>query len=319
MSEILVFCEKDEVAFELLSRGREFKKGLDAKLAAVVLGQSAEEKVSEYFAYGADKVYLGKDALFTEFYADVYAEALYLIVDNYGPELVLVGSTKRGKELAPRVAQKLGAGCVTDAINIDVRDGEVLIDRYTLGGNTVSSEIIKTPKKVISVMPKAFELGEKESRRGEVIEVTLKLKESRLKIIERMEKESESVNLEEAETLVCVGRGLREKEDLALVESLAKALKAEIGCTRPLARDYEWLSEERQVGLSGKKCKPRLCVSIGISGQIQHTVGIHDCKVIVAINKDKNAPIFNITNYGIVGDLYQVVPKLVEKIQSTSV
>ncbi|MFC1916501.1 electron transfer flavoprotein subunit alpha/FixB family protein [Chloroflexota bacterium] len=319
MSEILVFCEKDEIAFELLSKGRKFKKSLDAKLAAAILGQSAEEKVSEYFAYGADKVYLGKDALFTEFYADIYADALYQIVDNYGSELVLVGSTKRGKELAPMVAQKLGAGCVTDAINVDVRDGEVLISRYALGGNTVSSEIIRTPRKVISVMPKAFELGEKESRQGEVIEVNLKLRASRLKIVEKREKEGESANLEEALTLVCVGRGLEKKEDLALIESLAKVLKAEIGCTRPLSHDYQWLSEEREVGLSGKKCKPRLCVSIGISGQIQHAVGIRDCKVLVAINKAKNAPIFNITDYGIVGDLYQVVPKLEEKLQSTSV
>lgn len=318
MSEILVFCEKDEAAFELLSKGRELKKSLNAKLSAAILGQGAEKKVSDYFAYGADKVYLGKDALFTEFYADVYAEALYQIVNNYGPELILIGSTKRGKELAPRVAQKLGAGCVTDAINIDVKDGEVLIDRYTLGGNTVSSVIIKTPRKVISVMPKAFELGEKESKQGETVEVTPKLKDSRLKIVEVKEKEGESVNLEEAETLVCVGRGLNKKEDLALIESLAKALNAEIGCTRPLSHDLQWLSEEREVGLSGKKCKPRLCVSVGISGQIQHTVGIHDCKVIVAINKDKNAPIFNITDYGIVGDLYQVVPGLVEKLRSRS-
>lgn len=110
-----------------------------------------------------------------------------------------------------------------------------------------------------------------------------------------------------------MGRGLGERKDVVLIETLAKALKAEIGCTRSLAYDWQWFSEEREVGLSGKKCKPRLCISIGISGQIQHTVGIRNSKIIVVINKDKNAPIFKIADYGIVGDLYQVVPKLIEK------
>lgn len=318
MSEILVFCEKDEVAFELLSRGRKLKESLNAKLSAAILGNGVEEKTKEYLAYGADRVYLSNEVLLADFYADVYAEALYQIVQDSEPELLLIGSTKRGKELAPRIAQKWGVGCVTNAINITVRDGELLIDRYTLGGNTVSSELIKTPKRVISVMPKAFELAEKESREGEVIEVALKLKAPRLRIVERRGKEGESVNLEEAETLVCVGRGLSKREDMALIETLAKTLNAEIGCTRPLSYDWQWLSEEREVGLSGKKCKPRLYLSIGISGQIQHTVGIRDSKIIVAINKDKNAPIFKMTDYGIVGDLYQVVPKLIEKIQSIS-
>ncbi len=168
-------------------------------------------------------------------------------------------------------------------------------------------------------MPKTFELGKKEARQGEVIEVSMKLKEPKLKIVEKKAKEGETVSLEEAQTLVCIGRGLNKKEDMALVETLARALKAEIGCTRALSHDWQWLSEEREVGLSGKKCKPRLCISLGISGQIQHTVGIRDSKIIVAINKDKGAPIFEITDYGIVGDLYQVVPQLIEKIKSTSV
>lgn len=318
MPEMLVFCEKDEVAFELLSWGRTVKDSLKAKLAAAILGKGAQEKVADYFAYGADKVYLAKDALLTDFYADVYTEALCQIVSSYGPETILIGSTRRGKELAPRVAQRLGAGYVSNAIGIQVKDGELVADRYTLGGNTISSQLIKTAKKAISVMPKTFELAKKEARQGEVIEVPLKLKEPKLKIVEKKAKEGETASLEEAQTLVCVGRGLNKKEDLALIEELAKILKAEIGCTRPLSHEWQWLSEEREVGLSGKKCKPRLYISVGISGQIQHTVGIRDSKIIVAINKDKAAPIFEMIDYGIVGDLYQVLPKLTEKIQSAS-
>lgn len=313
MAEILVFCEKHDVAFEILSWGKTVRDSLNAKLAAAILGRDANEKVSEYFAYGADKVYLAKESP-SDFYADVYAEALCQIVD-YGAEFLLIGSTRRGRELAPRVAQKWGAGCVTDATDIKVKDGKLLVDRYSLAGNTISSELIKTRKKVISVMPKAFKLAEKQSRHGEITEVDLKLRGPRLNIIERRAKEGEAASLEDAKTLVCIGKGLSKKEDIALVKTLAKSLNAEIGCTRPLSHDLQWLSEEREVGLSGKKCKPRLCVSVGISGQIQHTVGIRDSKIIVAINKDKNAPIFEIADYGIIGDLYQALPKIVEKIR----
>jgi electron transfer flavoprotein alpha subunit len=281
---------------------------------AAILGKDVKGKVDNYFCYGASKVYLGEDAKLTDFHADIYAESLYQITQQCESEVLLIGSTKRGKELAPRVAQKLGAGCVTDAINIDIKDGNLLVSRYALGGNTVSVELIKTPKKVISVMPKAFELGEGESRQGEIVNVDLKLKEPRVKIVESREKVGEPVNLEEAEALVCVGRGLAQKEDLKIIQELANALNAEIGCTKPVATDYQWLSEERVIGLSGKKCQPRLCFSIGISGQIQHVVGIRDAKIIVAINNEPKAEIFKIADYGIVGDLYQVVPILVEGI-----
>jgi electron transfer flavoprotein alpha subunit len=316
MPEILVFCDRDEVAFELLSKGKELSQKLNMKLSAAVLGKDAERKVDDYFAYGADKIYLGKDALLSDFYTDVYADALYQISQDYDSEVLLVGSTKRGKTLVSRVAQKLGAGCVADAIGIEISDGNLLVSRYALGGNTVSVEAIKTPKKVISVMPRSCELGAKEPRQGEVINLDLKLREPRVKIIERKEKARESVDLEDAEILVCVGRGLAKKEDLELIQELAKAFKGEIGCTKPIATDYQWLSEDRILGLSGKRCKPVLCVSIGVSGTIQHVVGMRDSKIIVAINKDPKAEIFKITDYGIVGDLYKVIPALTEKVKA---
>jgi electron transfer flavoprotein alpha subunit len=316
MPDILVFSEKDEVTFELLSWGRRVRDVFNAKLAVAVLGTGAREKAPACFAYGADKVYWSENALLKDFHSEVYAEALYQIAGACHPGVLLIGSTRRGKDLAPRVAQKWGAGCITDAIDINVKDKELVVSRYTLGGNTISSEVLRTANKVISVMPKAVELGNKEARQGELLEIVLNLKEPRLKIVDRKAKQGETVSLEEAQTLVCVGRGLNKKEDLATIEGLAKAMKAEIGCTRPLSHDWQWLSEEREVGLSGKKCKPRLCVSIGISGQIQHIVGIRDSKIIVAVNKDKSAPIFEITDYGVVGDLYEVVPLLTEKIKN---
>jgi electron transfer flavoprotein alpha subunit len=316
MAEILVFCEKDDVAFEIVSKGKEFKETLGMSLAAALLGKDAAGKADEYFAYGADKVYVSEDAALADFTAEAYAEALYQIAQKNGAEVLLLGSTKRGKELAPRVAQKLGAGCITDANDVRVEDGKLVADRYALGGNTVSSGAIKTPQQVIAVMPKTFELGAKEAKQGEVVDAALGLGEARTRIVERREKAGETVNLEEAEAVVCIGRGLEKKEDLRIVEEFTKTLSAELGCTKSLCSDWEWLSEERLVGLSGKKVGPRLCVSVGISGQIQYTVGIRGARITVAINKDENAPIFAMSDYGIVGDLYEVVPRLTEKLKS---
>jgi len=316
MAEILVFCEKDDVAFELVSKGKEFKDALGMSLAAALLGKGAAGKADDYFAYGADKVYVSEDAALADFTAEAYAEALYQIAQKNGAAALLLGSTKRGKELAPRVAQKLGAGCVTDANAVRVEDGKLVADRYAFGGNTVATGAIKTAQKVIAVMPKTFELGAKEAKKGAVVDAALSLKAPRTRIVEKREKTGEAVNLEEAEAIVCIGRGLEKKEDLGVVEDLAKALGAEIGCTKSLSTDWGWLSEDRLVGLSGKKVGPRLCVSVGISGQIQYAVGIRGARVTVAINKDENAPIFAMSDYGIVGNLYEVLPKLTEKLKS---
>jgi electron transfer flavoprotein alpha subunit len=315
MSGILIFADKDQVAYELLSKGKEIKAVLGVPLAAAILGKGAREKAREYFAYGAENVYISEADAFTVFYADVYANAVCQIANTYGLDIVMIGSTRRGKDLAGRVAQKMEAGCVTDIIDVELRDKDILVHRYMLGGNTVTSELIKTPKKVFAVMPKAFALGEKQPVDGnKIVEADLKMKDAKYTLVQRKEKVGESVNLEDAQTLVCVGRGLAKKEDISVIEGLAKAVKGEIGCTRPLSHEIRWFPEDREVGLSGKKSKPNLCFSIGISGQIQHTVGIRDSKIIVAINKDKNAPIFKIADYGIVGDLYEVIPKIIEEI-----
>jgi electron transfer flavoprotein alpha subunit len=316
MSEILVFSDKDETAFELVSKSKEFAKELGGTVSAALLGEGAAGKVDDYFSYGADKVYVSEHSAVKDFYVGSYAEALRQITESNDVEFLLLGSSKRGKELAGRVAQKLEAGAVTDANDVRVSDGNLAADRYAYGGNTVASQVITTPKKVISVMPKTFELGPKEAKQGEVVNVDLDLEDLEVKVVERREKAGDEVNLEEAEMLICIGRGVQNREDLAMIEELAGLLGAEIGCTKTPASDWEWFSEERMVGLSGKKCKPKLYISIGISGQIQHTVGVLDSKIIVTVNKDENALMFNITDYGIVGDLYDVVPKLNEKLKS---
>jgi electron transfer flavoprotein alpha subunit len=317
MAEILIFSENNDLAYELVSKGKEFGAALNMQVAAALLGDKASAQANEYFAYGAGKVYVGQSPALADFHAETFAEALNQIACQNDVQIILLASTKRGKELAPRVAQKLEAGCVTDATAVKVQDGNLVTSRYALGGNTIASEIIKTPRQVIAVMPKTFELADKEVRQGETVTVNLDLKEPRTRIVERQKKAGEAVNLEDAEVLVCIGRGLEKKEDLAIIEDFCKALGAELGCTRTLCADWQWLSEDRLVGLSGKKTSPRLVFSVGISGQIQYTVGVMGARVAVAINKDDQAPIFSMSDYGIVGDLYDVIPHLTKRLKQT--
>jgi len=313
-SGILACSETSEGAFELLTKGRELSKGLGLELAAVVFGDN-DSDCQPYFEYGAQKAVLVPQDVLGRLDAETYANVLFEISKEDGPDILLLRSSRLGKETAGRVSQKLQAGCITDAIGLEMKGADLVVSRYALGGNTVSSEIVKTPKKVISFMPRTFE-AERAPAKGVVVKLDLKVPRTRVELVELRKKTGEAVNIESAETLICVGKGIANKEDLAMVNELTSLLGGELGCTRALSSDYHWLSEDRMVGISGKRCKPKLQVSIGISGQIQHTVGIMSSKLIVAINKDKEAPIFKIADYGIVGDLYQIVPKLVEKIKN---
>ncbi|MBI5652935.1 MAG: electron transfer flavoprotein subunit alpha/FixB family protein [Chloroflexi bacterium] len=309
MANILVFSEQAPVAFELLCKAREL-----GVASAAILSGGEGANANNYFAYGAQKVFVGADARLENYSADLYADALAQIVETSGANIVLIGSTKRGKELAGRLAQKLNCGAVTDAIGLVTQDEKLAVQRYALGGNTIATDVIATDRQVIAVMPKTFEAIKQPAATTVEIKVSVQLCEPRVKIVERKPKAAATAHIESAETLVVVGKGFAKQDDLALADALAQRLNGEIACSRTLSADYHWLAEERMIGISGKKCKPRLMISIGVSGQIQHTVGILGSKIIVAINKDKSAPIFKIADYGIVGDLYQVLPKLVERI-----
>lgn len=314
-SGIIVSSETDEGAFELLTKGRELSEEFKMELSALVLGNRNDKDIQSYFEYGPRRLILIPNVSIENLDAETYASVLSQVAKKDGPNILLIRSSRLGKEAAGRAAQKLEAGCVTDAIGLTTKGPDLVIDRYALGGNTISSEIIKTTKKVISIMPRTFE-AERAPVEGKVERMELKIPPRRVRLVEQRKKAGESVNIESAETVVCVGKGVSSKEDLAMLNELCTALKGELGCTRALSSDYHWISEDRMVGISGKRCKPKLHVSIGISGQIQHTVGIMSSKLIVAINKDKEAPIFKIADYGIIGDLYQVVPKLTQKIKA---
>lgn len=306
MATILVFSERDELAWELLGKAGELGQQMGLGVAAAALGAADPQA---YVNRGAAAVYASKNNELQTFEASVYADALSQLAKQAEAAVILIGSTKRGKELAGRLAQKLEAGCITDADTLELKDGQLLCTRNSFGGATVATQSITTGIQVISVNPGVGEPVES-AEAGQVVEVELSLKPSRVKVVEKSDKGQGSVDIEGAEVLVCVGKGMTRQEDLKMVEELAEALGGLVACTKPIATDEKWLPEERIIGLSGKSGKPVLAICLGISGQVQFTVGIRDAKTIVAVNTDQNAFIWQMTDYGIVGDLNEVVPRL---------
>ena len=314
MADLLVYCEKVETARELLCQGRQFAAALGLGVSAAALGPGAGSAAGELAAAGADRVFVSEDAVFEGWPADAVAAGLAQIAAEAGATVVLVGSTRRGKETAPRLAQKLGAGCVTDVNSLVVERGELVAGRYAFGGATVARERVTTAVKVFAVMPKTFSDEGASAGAGALVRPELSVATG-VKLVDRRAKEGDHVNLDAAPLIVGVGRGFNAREDLALGDDLAASLGAVVGCTKSLA-DFGWLGEDRIIGLSGAKTAPDLYLSVGVSGQIQHTVGVSAAKLIAAVNKDKEAPIFALADYGIVGDLYEVLPALTERLKN---
>lgn len=314
--KVWVFSEDKSVALELLAKGRELADSLRCKLAVILLGNDVKREADEYIAFGADKVYVKDDPVLAQFYVESHKSVIAGLAEEKNPSMILVGGTRRGKELAPRIAQKLETGCITDCIDLRLEDSKLVTERLMYGGNAVAIGSFKKEPQVAIVPPRRFEkLPKDDSRKGETVDIDVPIEDPKTKIVETKEREISGVRIEDARIIVSAGRGFKKKEDLELIRELAKLLEGEVGSSRPLAADLKWLSEDHWVGLSGHKVKPDLYIAVGISGQIQHLAGMRDSKVIVAINSDEEAPILSVADYGLVADLYQAIPKLVEAIK----
>jgi electron transfer flavoprotein alpha subunit len=240
---------------------------------------------------------------------DAAAEAVVQAASGY--DLVLLPSTKNARTIGGLAAQRLGAEFLTDVLSIRMEGGDLVAERYVFGNKAVAAVRVQPPA-VVAAAPGRFQ-GEPPSVQSAVEKLAV-APSSRLKILSVEEKPRGAVRLEEAEIIVSVGRGFKRKEDLQMAFELAKVLGGQVGCSRPIAADLKWLPEEHWVGLSGKKVKPKLYLAIGISGQPQHIAGILDSRIIAAINNDPSAPIFQYADYGVVEDLYKIVPILINKI-----
>ena len=308
---VWVFSENQPLMLELLGKGREIADKLQTELTAIVLGSGVKEKAEEAVNYGADKVYVVDDPKLETFQAERYLSALASLTSQYKPETFLIGSTKDGKALAARLATRLNTGCVTDCLQIEVTSEKGLTARKIVyGGNAIATITWRTKPQIATVPPRTFEKPEFKERKGQIIQVDVELEEPKTEKVEVKPLEVSQVKIEEADVIVSCGRGFEKKEDLALAEELAKVLNAQVGCSRPLAEDRKWFSE--WIGLSGHKVKPSLYIACGISGVIQHVAGIRDSKIIVAINTDENAPIVEMADYIIVGDIHEMIPAITE-------
>lgn len=311
---VLVYSDEKKLALELLNIASELAKEVHKKVIAVVIGPETPAK--EYLEHGADLVIVGETSQH-QFKAEEYTSILQSIMKEHNIEVVLIGSNKNGKELAARLAAKLDAGCVTDCIKVYYSDKKLTTERIVYSGNAIAVEQFASSPQIITIPSKVFDpLPKNEHHKGEIVKKKIEYDHSPSKILKISEMKSESVNVEDAQIIVSCGRGFKKKEDIKLVSDLADVLKGRtVGCSRPIAADLKWLSEDHWIGLSGHKVKPKLYVACGISGQIQHIAGMRDSGVIVAINKDPEALIFKSADYGIVGDLYEVLPKLTSAIK----
>ena len=307
------------VAYQLLGKGRELADTLKVSLSLVILGDNFDNQLEELGNFGADEIIYIKAKMLKNYYSDLYTKTLTELITENKPEIVLIGATPTGRDFAPRVAKRLNAGLTADCtgLEIDPQTNNLFQTRPTFGGNIMAT--IRTPNsrpQMATVRPGTFKKLEATKRKVNILKIDYDYseKDSVTKIIKVINRERNKVNLEDAEIIVAGGRGVGKKENFKIIEELAKAIGAEIGGSR-VTVELNWIPQDQQVGQTGKTVTPKLYIACGISGAIQHLVGMENSDIIVAINKDPNASIFNVAHYGIVGDLHKVIPALIEEIK----
>lgn len=321
--DVWVFAEQrggviTPVVFELLGKGRDLATDIgDVKLCAVLLGEGLSDMTSQLFEAGADVVYTADSPLLKNYTSDGYTKVIADAINEFKPEIVLYGATHIGRDLAPRIAKRVSTGLTADCTKLDI-DPEtkgILQTRPAFGGNLMAT--IKCPNhrpQMSTVRPGVMDKAPVQpGRTGEVIPVTLTLKESdiRTKVIEIVKTAKDQVSLTDAEIIVSGGAGLGDASGFELIKKFADHVGGVVGASRA-AVDSGWIDHSHQVGQTGTTVKPKIYIACGISGAIQHLAGMQTSDMIIAINKNPNAPIFEVADYGIVGDLYQVIPELIE-------
>jgi electron transfer flavoprotein alpha subunit len=309
---VLVIAEQVEgvfrkVTFEALSAARK----LGADVNAVVLGSGIEEAAAELGKFGAAKILAADDAALADYTVDAYTNVLAEVISQARPAVVILGATTQGKELAGRLSARLDAGLATDCVALKMEDGQITATRSIYGGKVLADVTLIGEPVIVALRPNII-AAEEAPAAGVVEKVAVNVGEVRTRVISK-QLETGKIDLTEAEVVVSGGRGMG-GSDFSIIEALAEPLGAAVGASRS-AVDEGWRSAADQVGQTGKTVSPNLYIACGISGAIQHLAGMSSSKVIVAINKDPEAPIFSKADYGIVGDLFEVVPALIEEIK----
>lgn len=311
-----------KVSWELLGTGGDLAKTLGVQLSAVILGQNIEHLCSEAFEHGADRAIILDAPVYEDYRTQPYSDAICHLVGKHKPEVILMGATAQGRDLAGAVATVVKTGLTADCTGLGIDDKRNLMQtRPAFGGNIMATIMCdKYRPQMATVRPHVMHMPEiKPGRKGEIIrEAFAPLEESVLvKVLEIINDRDgkDQIDVAAAEIIVSGGRGLMGKENFALLQELADELGGVVGASRS-AVDAGWISHSRQVGQTGKTVRPKTYIACGISGAIQHMVGMQDSDIIIAINRDPEAPIFQIATYGIVGDLFQVIPALISRVRT---
>ena len=322
---VWVFVEQTEgkaaeVSWELLGVGAELAAARKEELCSICLGENVEHLCREAFSYGASKVYLVDDPVFHYYRTESYYKAICHLIEKYKPEIVLFGATGQGRDLAGAVATSLQTGLTADCTGLAIDDkGFLLQTRPAFGGNIMATILTEyTRPQMSTVRPHVMPLPEKDtSRTGEIIRETVPIKEEDIaaKVLEIIaDTKGDAVDVAAADIIVSGGRGMCNTENYSILQELADELGGVVGCSRA-AVEAGWMPLERQVGQTGKTVRPKIYIACGISGAIQHLVGMQDSDVIIAINRDRHAPIFEVATYGIVGDLFQIIPAITSYVK----
>ena len=322
--DIWVFAEQREqrlmnVSLEILGEARKLADKKGVKACAVLIGYGVKGLADELIKYGADVVYVIDNPLLKNYTTEGYAKVIADLANEIKPEVILYGATYIGRDLAPRIASRLHTGLTADCTGLDIDENGLLLQiRPAFGGNLIATIICPERRpQMATVRPGVMKKAPKDGKReGEIIEIQANIKEGdiRTQIFDIIKEAKSKVNIEEADIIVSGGRGVGGAEGFKLIQQLADALGGVVGASRA-AVDAGWISSDHQVGQTGKTVRPKLYVACGISGAIQHIAGMGNAKTIVAINKNPDAPIFKVADYGIVGDLFKVIPALIEEIK----
>ena len=324
--DVYVFAEQrdgelQKVGIELVGKARELADDLGQQVAAVLLGSGVKDKAQELIACGADKVVVVDDVMLEEYVTEPYTKALTAVINAKDPEIVLYGASSIGRDLAPRVSARIHTGLTADctALEIDEETKLLMMTRPAFGGNIMATIVCEDFRpQMATVRPGVMKALESDaSRSGEVEEFKVKFSDAdmNVKVRETVKTAHKSVDITEAKILVSGGRGIGSAEKFKMLEELAGVMEGEVSSSRACV-DSGWISADRQVGQTGKTVRPELYLACGISGAIQHAAGMENSDFIVAINRDEDAPIFDIADLGIVGDLNAIVPKLTEALKA---
>ena len=322
----------DNIAFELLGKAKDLAKDLNTDVTAVLIGSGVKGLADELAAYGADKVIVVDDPELKDYRTEPYTHALASVINEFKPEIMLVGATAIGRDLGPRVSARVATGLTADCTQLDIGDfplvakegqeqkhNQLLMTRPAFGGNTIATIACPNNRpQMATVRPGVMQKIEPvEGAKANVVEYNpgFTPDDKYVEILDIVKSVSETVDIMDAKILVSGGRGVGSPENFQMLRDLADALGGEVSCSRAVV-DAGWMPKDMQVGQTGETVRPQVYFAIGISGAIQHVAGMEESDIIIAINKDESAPIFDVADYGVVGDLNKIVPKLTEMIKA---